>query len=186
MKIFFLASVSDKEKILENYRMIIRSLESLGHKVNFEHTLVSPDEIISMNLSDNEERAKKLLKEMLKCDCVVLEGTKSSMGVGYYISLALQRSVPVLFLSTKEYKGLYLASSNRLLKIRKYDAKDKSGLIEIIKDFTQFTSKKKLSNRFNLMISDDMEEFLNKISNDYGLSKADFIRDLIYQQMDKK
>lgn len=186
MKVFFLASIAVDPNLRDAYRSIIRLLDEEGQHVSAKHSLSLPSEVEKMSQENNEHRAKKLLKEMLRSDCVVFEGTMPTTGGGYYLNSALQRSLPVLYLSQEEYKGLYLASSNRLLKLKQYDPSNLIGLRKIIKDFIRFTNKKRLNNRFNLMISDTMDNFLNKVSKDYGISKADFIRDLIYRSMEQE
>lgn len=185
MKVFFLASINVDENTRKCYETIIKILQSGGHKVVAQQAFELPENIKKLSSKENEKRAKLLLKEMLLCDCVVFEGAKPSTGGGYYLYAALQRSLPVLYLVQTEYEGLYLASSNRLLRIKQYDRQDTNNLTKIINDFVKFSNKKRLSNRFNLMISDTMNEFLGKISNDHGISKADFIRDLIYKEMEK-
>lgn len=184
MRIFFLASVDVSDKSRKSYTDIVKILQSEGNEVLSKHSLAPTKSIEKMNQSSNEIRAKRLMKEMLRCDCVVFEGTRPTTGGGYYIFAALQRSLPVLYLSQEEYKGLFLASSNRLLRIRTYDPTDFESLKKVINDFLKFTYKKRLNNRFNLMISDSMVEFLNKTSKDNGTSRADFIRDLIYKEME--
>ena len=186
MKIFFLASVAVDEDLRKSYRHIVKILESLKNTVSAKHSLTLPSDIVKLTQAENEQRAKELLKEMLKSDCVVFEGTKATTGGGYYLSAALQRSIPVLYLSQEEYKGLYLASSNRLLKIKQYNPDNPIELKKIIADFLKFTDKKKLNNRFNLMISDSMDIFLDRMSRDYGISKADYIRDSVYRKMEEK
>src|SRR3989338_7275866 len=109
MKIFFLASVAVDEDLRKSYRHIVKILESLKNTVSAKHSLTLPSDIVKLTQAENEQRAKELLKEMLKSDCVVFEGTKATTGGGYYLSAALQRSIPVLYLSQEEYKGLYLA-----------------------------------------------------------------------------
>lgn len=185
MKVFFLASNAADEKLRTSYKDIIRILESESNEVLSQQPIPPTEEIEKMPQEKSEIRAKQFLKEMLQCDCVVFEGTRSTTGGGYYLCMALQRSLPVLYLTQNEYKGLYLASSNRLLKIKNYHSTQQDNLKDIILDFLKFTSKKKLSNRFNLMISDSMDEFLSRVSQDYGTSKADFIRDLIYTKMEQ-
>lgn len=185
MKVFFLASIAIDEQLRDSYRVIVKILEEEGQKVSAKHSLALPSEVEGLPSEEGEQRAKILLKEMLQADFVVFEGTKPTTGGGYYLCSALQRSIPVLYLAQEEYKGLYLASSNRLLKIKRYEPSNVEDLRKTIKDFIHFTHKKRLSNRFNLMISDSMDEFLNKVSKDYGTSKADFIRDLIYREMDE-
>jgi nitrogenase subunit NifH len=185
MKVFFLASIAVSKELRSSYLDVVSILESEGHKVNAKHSFITPEELVKKSQKSNEERAKDLLREMLTSDCVVFEGTRPSTGGGYYLSMALQKSIPVLFLIQEEYKGLYLASSNRLLKIKQYSPTNKKKLREIIQNFFAFAGKKRLSSRFNLMISDSMDDFLNAISKGNGVSKADYIRDLVYDEMEK-
>lgn len=186
MKIFFLASIAVDKDLRGSYECIVKILGSLKNTVSAKHSLTLPSDILKLTQAENEKRAKELLKEMLRSDCVVFEGTQATTGGGYYLSSALQHGIPVLYLSQEEYKGLYLASSNRLLKIKQYNSNDLVGLKKIIVDFLKFTDKKKLDNRFNLMISDSMDVFLDRMSKDYGISKADYIRDLVYRKMEEK
>lgn len=185
MKIFFLASNAADKNLRTAYSEITKLLELEGNKVFSQQPLPKTEEIEGMPKEKSEMRAKQFFREMLQCDCVVFEGTRSTTGGGYYLCMALQRSLPVLYLTQNEYRGLYLASSNRLLKIRQYSLTKQDGLKNTIQDFLKFATKKKLSNRFNLMISDSMDEFLNNISKIDGISKADIIRDLIYEKMEE-
>ena len=182
----FLASVNVNESLRDSYAQIIEIFEKNDTKVSSKHSLVTANEIEKLDQESNEIRAKKLLKEMLNSDCVVFEGTTPTAGGGYYLYAALQKGIPVLYLSQEEYKGLYLASASRLLQIKKYEKDDNSRLEKIITDFIKFINKKRLSNRFNLMISESMDEYLNKVSKDYGTSKADFIRDIVYKKMENE
>ena len=185
MKIFFLASNASNESLRSAYGKIIKILQSEGHEVFSQQTIPRTEEIERMTQEKNEIMAKKFFKEMLKCNCIVFEGTLSTTGGGYYLYMALQHSMPVLYLSQNEYKGLFLASSNRLLKIKRYYPDKLRELKSIVQGFIKFTDKKKLSNRFNLMISDSMSDYLNKVSEELGVSKADFIRDLVYKKMEE-
>ncbi len=183
MKIFFLASNAADKDLRFAYTKIVHTLELEGNEVFSQQPIPKTEEIESMPKEKSEMRAKQFFRKMLQCDCVVFEGTRSTTGGGYYLCMALQHSLPVLYLTQNKYRGLYLASSNRLLKIRRYDLTKQDNLKNTIQDFLKFATKKKLSNRFNLMISDSMDEFLNEMSRIDGISKADIIRDLIYEKM---
>ena len=185
MKVFFLASNAADKNLRASYKKIVQALRSEGNEVFYQQPLPPTEEIEKMPKKKSEMRAKEFLRDMLQCDCVVFDGTRSTTGGGYYLCMALQHSLPVLYLTQNEYRGLYIASSNRLLKIKRYYTTKQDELKNTILDFLKFANKKKLSNRFNLMISDSMDGFLNKVSQDYGTSKADFIRDLIYTKMEK-
>jgi hypothetical protein len=185
MKVFILASVAVNDSLKSSYKMIVKAITMNNLSVIDKHVFQTPESIKELSVSQSEVRAKKLIKQMLTCDFVVFEGTVPSTGAGYFLGLALQRSVPVLYLSQDNYRGLFLASANRLIKFRRYNPKDRTNLGTIIQKFIKFARNKSLNNRFNFMINDSMEEFLNKSAISCGVSKADIIRELIYRKMEK-
>jgi hypothetical protein len=172
MKLFFLASISSDPKVKNNYRKIVDELEILGNEVLSKHSFDEPHELGVISEKELEERAKKLSKEMLKCDGLVFEGTISSTGAGFLLSQALQKGIPTLFLAQVRYSGLYLADPNRLLMIKQYNPESKKTLNEIFNKYLNFANKQILSNRFNFMMSDSMYKFISEQSKQSNISKA--------------
>ncbi len=184
MKLFFLASIVASDPLKEDFKSIINTFESQGHVVIYKHVFENLMDLEKSTVNALERRAKKLINEMYSCEAVIFEGTHSSTGAGYFLSAALQKSIPVLFAhQEKNYSGLYLADPNRLLIIKQYHIINKIGFEKIAKRFIKFAEKKRLGNRFNLMISDSMNEYLNKKAKETHLSKADFIRNLVYSKI---
>lgn len=183
MKIFFLSSIASDQKLKDTYLNILNMLRTQDNDVLYKHVFESPEKIEKLTSTEREARAKKLYSQMLQCDGLVFEGTHSSTGAGFLLSQALQKNIPTLFLTQENYSGLYLADPNRLLLIKKYDPMDTEGLSKIVNKYLQFAENKRLSNRFNLMISDSLNEYINDKSNKLNISKADYIRNLVYQEM---
>ena len=183
MRIFFLASISAPYKLKAVFPLIIREIEGYGNEVIYEHVLDKPTNVQKLTSQQLEERAKRLSKEMLSCECVVFEGTHPSTGSGFLLSQATKKNIPTLFLTQEKYSGLYLADRSRLLVIKYYHPEKKNDFNLIIKKFLKFAQKKKLSNRFNLMISDSMNKYIGKCSKNNNTSKADFLRNLVYEKM---
>lgn len=188
MKVFFLASVTSNsnKRLLGSYHRIIAILDRYAKCVVSEHVFEEIKDIETKTDVESATRATNLLREMLGCDAVVFEATCSSTGAGYMLSRALSENIPSLFISEKKYKGLYLADPNRLLVIKQYNPKDSRGLELIIKSFIKFAKNKRLSVRFNLMISDSTDKFITDQSKMSHISKAQYIRNLIYQKMINK
>jgi len=69
--------------------------------------------------------------------------------------------------------------------LKKYSLKNKDDLKQKIEAFLELASKRKLKNRFNLMIDDETLNFLSNESAKQNQSKADFIRNLIRDSMEK-
>ncbi len=187
MKLFFLATVAAESDFKNDFKKIISIFEEQNQDVIYQHSFESAIELESLDLNALEIRAKSLVKKMLTSDGVIFEGTLPSTGSGYFLSIALQKKIPVLFLHQKKnYSGLYLADQNRLLVMKKYSPSNKMNLIKIAKNFIQFAQKKRLTNRFNLMISDSMGDFISSSAAESNISKADFIRNLVYSKMEEK
>ena len=174
MKLFFLASISANTKLRDDFRLIIRLSEECGNIVQYLHVFEKPTKVQSISPDQLEKRARELVSE-----AVIFEGTHSSTGAGYLLSIALQRSIPTLFLTQKNYSGLYVADPNRLLMIKQYNPTDEKSTKKIISNFLSFSKKKRLKNRFNFMISDSMNDFMNKKSSKLSISKADYLRNLV-------
>lgn len=185
MVIFFHASIFGKQYYEENYKAIVDVCKNLGHKVFADHML-------KRNFSDtdkftrqqHQEDFQKLTKQIKESDVMVVEGSYASTGTGHYMTLALNYSKPVLVLYTKDPHGVLVGDPNRLLFLKKYSLNNKE-LKEKIENFLTVASKRKLKNRFNLMIDDETLDYLSSQSSKLNQSKADFIRNLIRDEIGK-
>lgn len=186
MKVFFLSSIASDQRLKAIYTKIIDKLSNSGNDVLYKHVFESPAKVEKLSPSDLESRAKKLYTQMLQCEGLVFEGTQSSTGAGFLLSQALQKNIPTLFLTQEKYSGLYLADPNRLLLLKRYYPDDLSGLYKIIEKYLRFAQNKRLSNRFNLMINDSMNDFISNKASRMNISKADYIRNLVYKEMQEE
>lgn len=186
MKIFFLAHISSDRAVEADYDTIINILTQLGHEVIYKHVFDTPEDLAKLSESELEARAKNLSSVMLECDSLVYEGTISSTGAGFLLSKALANSVPTLFLIQRKYVGLYLADPNRLLTIKRYDPLNIAKLKSMISSFLKFATNKRLTRRFNLMISDSLYDYLDSQAKSNNISMSDFVRNMLYEKMDGK
>ena len=186
MKIFFLASISASDDLKKAFNVITDATKELGHEVHDSHVIETNEQLLTQSEEFLEKRARQLMNTLLSCDALVFEGTTPSTGCGYYISAALQRQIPVLFLTTGKYTGLYLGDPDRLLKFEIYNADNKDQLKNILTKFFAFANKRGLNNRFNMMIDDATEDYLNEISKKMHISKSDYVRNLIIQNIEEK
>jgi hypothetical protein len=185
MKIFFLASVSVDDQLKDSFKMISKTCREQGHEVIDGHLFDHDNSDLKSRSEEYlEERARELMSTLFSCDALIFEGTKASTGGGYYISAALQRQIPVLFLVQKKYTGMYLADQARLLKIERYEPNGEADLAQKMSRFFAFAQKRGLTTRFNMMIDDATEEYLNEASKKLNVSKSDYVRTLINRDMD--
>jgi len=186
MVIFFHSSIFGKQYYKENYETIVYICKKLGHKVFADHMLKRDYTVTDkFTREQHQDDFQKLTGQIKGSDVVIVEGSYPSIGAGHYMTIALNYSKPVLVLYTKNPHGVLVGDPNRLLFLKKYSLKDINDLKLKIKNFLELASKRKLKNRFNLMIDDETLEFLSSQSSKFNQSKADFIRNLIRNLMSK-
>lgn|GEM_PF-2443594 len=185
MRELLIPSIYLKRKYKKEFEEIINLTSSLGGDVISGHVLeITPTELEEKDTRELKTRYEALIKTMKMCDAVIFEGTVPSTGCGHFLTIALQNHIPVLFLNQNRYTGLMIRDANRILKVKMYDPKDLKDLEQTIKKFIQFANGKKLRTRFNIMIDDSIENHLNYISKTRNMSKADYVRSLIYKDVE--
>jgi len=184
MKIFFHASIFGKQYYEEQYKTIVGICEVNGHHVFADH-LIKRDYTVTDKFTKEEHQKdfQKLTKQIKESDSVIIEGTYPSIGTGHYMTIALNYLKPTLVLYQNNPHGVLVGDPNRLLILRKYSQANKNDLEEKIKKFLVTARKKRLKNRFNLMLDDEMVEYLDSKAKRNGVSKADIVRQLIVERL---
>jgi len=183
MNIFFVASLMGREEHNANYLDICKTCERLGHTVISDHVFKqSLQKLQSFNDLAFEKQYQKLVSQIKESDVLIAEITYSSTTAGVLISVALQNHLPVLLLHQKQYLGLVIGDANRLIQIKTYSKKN---LEKILRTFIRFAQKKRLHIRFNMMLDDRMNYLLTIHSTTQGISKAEYVRNLIQRNTPK-
>lgn len=181
MKIFYLCSLSGKAKYLNKYKLIVQTCKKLGHEVYSDHVFnKTVSDVSNYNPKTHEKEYQKLITLMKGSDAVIAEITFSSTTVGNFITIALQNFIPTLLLHQSDYHGLVVGDPNRLMKISTYSDKDIS---KILQRFLKFAKGRRLSIRFNMMLDENIDQFLSKRSATLNVSKAEYLRRLIQQKI---
>lgn len=182
MKVYFNASLAGKEKYQKEYETIIKTMTRLGHTVYADHVISRNAKVVSTQSKEEHERDYRRTRELIeKSDVMVVEATYPSIGVGHIISIALQnyKSVLILYRSSEAPHGMLVGDPDRLIFIKKYSLEQPEKLKEILDKFLNVAKKKLLNVRFNMMIDREEEEYLDTVSHVRGISKSDFVRQLI-------
>lgn len=183
MKVYFTASIAGKKYYLNNYLKIIDILKSKRFEVISDH-------IINADQSQVRQEAKsarlkfqaQLDKWINSCDFMIAEVSFPSISVGFEISLALNRAKPVLILYSEGHPPTLLAHhKDEKLACEKYD---NNTLKEIIGDFINYVEGSD-DTRFTFFISNEMMNYLNKVSLRHKIPKSVYLRRLIEQDMPK-
>lgn len=182
MKIFFIVS-QDGNKDEVDSEKIATTLEAQGNKV-----IVSViNEKESSTNEDPEKVYQKNLNNLKKADFVVVECTKSNAGVGFLISAAINEKKPVLALFEQTKTNIApatltgFAAKNKLLAVRGYT---KTNLVSVFTDFVG-EIRKILDTKFILIISPEIDCYLQWASDNRRMHKAQVVRRAVEQVMNE-
>ncbi len=185
MKIFFHASIYGKRFHGESYEEIVTMVTKLGATVYSDHLLKRSSEDTDKFTREDHQRDFQVLTQQIKqSDAVIIEATYPSIGTGHYMTIALHHLKPVLVLYQENPHGVLVGDPNRLLVLKKYTPSDDNKLHDTIKKFLATAAKKKLKNRFNIMLNDETTQYLDQEARKRNVSKADVIRTLIQKDIE--
>ena len=178
MKVFYTASFSGKKKYQKYYDLVLPAIEK--NKVE----LIATEKGNYKQILSQEEKAKlpterlihyeAIRKGILWADAVIIEISHEDFQLGHEATLAIQAKKPVLCLSihenfTEKINNPYFFGA----KYNEYTVE------EIIDGFIGRSAKHQLTQRFNLFLSPNQIQYLEKISKDKKLNKSEYFRSLI-------
>lgn len=176
MKIYFSASLREREKLLPQYKLIVEFLKSKSDVI-YKHILNIDGQVLNYN--------EYFLKKIKEANFLVVDVTASSIGVGQEISSALSKRIPVLALQNSDVNNRkhpsLISVKDRLFKYVIYNSTDE--LKTKINKFLSFSIKQNLTIRFNLMISKEIESFLRSQAAKNNIGMSEYLRTLIERQM---
>jgi hypothetical protein len=182
MKIYFIASMFQKDEFGKNYQTIVDTLEKLGHTVIHEH-------ITKLNLKDVKARTPEEVrafyhqvnKWMNEVDVVVVEASyPSTLNVGHEVTLALEKGRPTIVFYSKGRDTLFLKGlqSDKLIQVE-YEEDE---LAETVKTAIDY-AKDQADTRFNFFISPKHVAYLDWIAKNKRLPRSVYLRRLIEKDM---
>lgn len=187
MKVHFACSTSKLNEYKTNYRKICGLIRDMGHTIlrDWIEEAIKIVESDSVNILDREDVYSKVTASLFASDAVVIEGTIASFSVGHQVTLALSKNKPVLFLVTKrgtrnKTKHSFLGGiSSPLLKVMEYDD---SNIADILNDFLNNNGSKPVV-KFNIVLTKEIESYLDWVSYSRKVNRSEFIRNLILDHM---
>lgn len=167
---------------LDLYSKIKTNLENKGLQVDFSFFAKTLDDDFK-DLESSHARNQKLLKN---CDFLVAEVTTFSSGIGYLIANTLNLKKPVIVLFNSKIGKLApnaIKSSAIKSKLLKYvEYKTDEELDKILVDYVEEV-KQKLDTKFILIISSQIDRYLEWASNDKRMHKAQIVRNAVEDMM---
>lgn len=181
MNVYFTASVSAKQKYIEEYTNIIDYLKKLGNQVTSQHiTDITESQIREKSREEILLFQSKVEHWIKKCDFMIADTSFPSVSVGYEIALALRIGKPILvFFGDGGAPSLLSYYKDEKLLAEKYDEQTYK---ETINSFVNFV-KGKSELRFTFFITPAIAVFLDEIAKIERIPKAVYIRRLIEKDM---
>lgn len=176
MKIHLTGSSSDPGDDLPYLRCIIETLHN--NKVSIVLNWIEAANNVSMGKANSSWSWKEIIENNLdavdQADALIVEGTSHGFFQGFQVSKALNRRLPVLFVSREAIELHPIAGiSNKLLKTGQYD--NESDLKELI---TNFIKVNKTSGN-HVSVSENAMHFIRGESLNSGLSDVEIIDSLL-------
>lgn len=182
MNVYFTTSGKFFKEKPELYKKIISTLRELTGSEPY----IALGDIDYEKATEKEiiQAVKKMVRKLHNADIVITENTYSVAAVGYDIATAINARKPVLVLKLQDRgrPGPHPINvlENRLLTYTEY-TKDK--LEEILENFIR-TAKEKLDTKFILIISPEIDRYLEWSSDYRRLHKAQIVRNAVEKRLD--
>ena len=183
MKVYFTGSVHNKGVDLETYKKIVSVLENNGHQVQAGHILSVPlYEIEDKSKILRKKYHKKLTKWIAGADVIICEVSyPSTINIGHEITLALDKGKPILALHKPGREATTLLGiDSEKFTLLEYTEET---LADVLSDWLEEVEGV-LNTRFTMILEPRIKKYLDKITKT-GLSRSEYIRNLILQDMEK-
>lgn len=183
MKVFFTASLSEKDKYQQYYDAAVKEIRKNNEIISLEvqeYSHLIPKDILK-SVPKNEIHYTWLKKGIKKSNCVIIDASRDSFRLGHETTLALLYNKPVLCLSDKK------DYSNAIINPKFYASMYKNAAdVELaVGRFLDMVKAKHVGLRKNIYITSEYTNFLNWYSKSKSKNDSEVIRELIKDLMDK-
>ncbi|MFC1780252.1 nucleoside 2-deoxyribosyltransferase [Patescibacteria group bacterium] len=198
MKVYFTTGYENPKKSLSNIRIIQKAITENGHTfvkrpLKSEHgsnTYKVKEEEITDIFDFQDKSIEKIYSEATKrirgADIVIAEASYFlSPGVGFELGYALHEKKPVLILVSEKSNVIMSevieGNPSRYLSYGKYSSN--SALETKVKNFLK-DSKEKLDTKFILIISPEIDQYLEWAADFKRMHKAQIVRNAVEKEME--
>lgn len=185
MKVYFSATLTDDPETRKRYDYIINYIKEQGNEIlQYGSHRITPQELINRSDTEIAEVYKELEKFIKNTDVYISDISEPSVGIGFEISQAVLQRKPVLVLNFEKSKFQPLATieglKSKYIKYKKYNL---DNVKEVINEFLH-DAKSKLDTKFILIISPEIDKYLEWASDQKRMHKAQIVRNAVEKMMD--
>jgi len=180
MKVYFGSSTSKIDKYYPLYKLICDKISNLGHQLTrdwLDEAKKNLDNDLKINY---EEMYHEIIASILVADVCIVEGTVKGLSTGHVMTIALNKGKPLLFLhqdlGNDKFPFIINGAEAHLITEKVY--KDQKEIPKIVKDFLD-SQKKGKRVRFNLVLAQQENNYLEWATFVHKKTKTDIIRGLI-------
>ena len=185
MKVFFTASIVQREELRKEYQAIINAVKKLGHELLMAGDVmnVSLEEVMNPDQKEQESYFRLWQNTINFAQIGVVEVSfPSTVHIGTEIAALVERDKPVICLHTKGRDPFFTGEFHysRFVKLE-YDT-------ETVEDVLKWgfeEVERMMNRRFTFFVSPEIDDYLNKISRQKSLPRSEYIRNLILKDMKK-
>lgn len=185
MKVILLASARNRHHHSTYYKLIIENINEFGYELIGGNVLsVDLEKIKNETAEERKQWYDSHIKNLTNSDMVVAEITQpTSVNVGHMLTMAKEMRKPTLALYRKEGDPYMLRTIDfPWFKVIEYNSQDLSNHIqywlEVLADY--------VNKRFTLIMPGTHVRFLDSVKESEGISRSDFIRGLIADEMKRR
>ncbi len=187
MKVHFITSRPTLENDINTLRQIVEVVKGSGHELALDwiERAYRRNTEPSQPAPDWTAIVKQNLETIAKSDIIIAETSYENFAIGYQIAVAIQQKKPVLLLrhSTADKNAFVTGVEDGWVKHEEYTTDSLKG---IVSSFISDNDIKSKDMRFNFFIDRKIYNYLRWAAFKTGKTKAEILRDLVQNEIDKQ
>jgi nucleoside 2-deoxyribosyltransferase len=187
MKVHLIASKTSLGKDIDILRAMISTIKSKGHTLARDWINDAYESNLKTGKTADDWSAiyNESLGTIAESDVIIADATYENFGVGYMLAMAIQQKKPVLMLrrSDAEENGFARGVVDDWVRHNEYTNEN---IEKIIADFIDENDISTKDMRFNFFIDRHIYNYLRWSALKTGKTKAEILRQLVQNEIDKK
>lgn len=186
MRIFYTCTTEGLVKDYEFHRNLVSYIKKKGHKLIYEWIDDAYKNITKGVIGDTEKFYIHKQNGIKSADAVLVEGSYKSFSLGHQITIASQKAKPTLLLfrqnpKNSSKKSMHIEGIRSAWLVQQKYSTEKEAHDRIDKFLKMYQDGKKY--RFNLVLSQPENYFLEEKMNASGKTKTQIIKEIIKKEM---